>query len=139
MEIQTINKEKLNTDKLESFLIDEIKRALNYEFNEKTDSDEIKNNFSQNIGKAIADGIDEWIKEAIKLVEIYTSDTQSEVNDIQMFANDIGEAVDNLITYVNILFEHDVIDSLEIENVERYINIIMWKEKLCLFFDRKSY
>lgn len=83
MNVETINKKELNTEKLKHFLIDEIKKTLKAPFDEKSNSDKIKDDFSLKIGKAIADGIDEWIKGAVKPTEIDTSGIEDSVKEIQ--------------------------------------------------------
>ena len=85
MEIQTINKEGLDTVLLKDSLINEIKNTLMSNFDEKSNSDEIKDNFSTNIGSAIANGVDLWLKESLVSVEIDVNETWDEYSKSILF------------------------------------------------------
>lgn len=120
MEIQTINKEGLDTVLLKDSLINEIKNTLMSNFDEKSNSDEIKDNFSTNIGSAIANGVDLWLKESLVSVEI-------DVNDLGNTGGGGGTGTIEVVRSDNpdaILTDNNVLSSLRAikEIIERALS-----------------
>lgn len=54
----------LQTDVLIKNLTSKIKEALDAPIDEKSDSNEVKQRFAENLAKAIGSGVDSWIKTA---------------------------------------------------------------------------
>jgi hypothetical protein len=57
------------TEELRVHLTQKIKEALDQPISEKSDSNEVKQRFAQNLANAIADGVDTWIKTATVTVQ----------------------------------------------------------------------
>lgn len=59
----------LATPALKATLELKIKQALDQPFDEKSNSEEVKQRLARNLAAAIADGVDTWIKTAIVNVQ----------------------------------------------------------------------
>ena len=141
MEIQTINKEGLDTVLLKDSLINEIKNTLMSNFDEKSNSDEIKDNFSTNIGSAIANGVDLWLKKSLVSVEIDVKDeTIVTSDDVETELTD-----DNLLSSSRVLreisdaFDEAIITSIDEETELTDDNLLSSLRVLKEIFDNNEY